>query len=144
MTHHLELTRKSESELPEISKQLLSFAKDTKVWIFNGQLGVGKTTLIKALAQQIGVLENMSSPSFSIINEYTTANNATVYHLDLYRLKNLQEAIDVGIEDYLFSGLYCFIEWPEIIEDILPEKHMALELKIQDFTERTIKASRYE
>lgn len=144
MSQILQLTCKSESELPNLSKQLIGFAEQTKVWTFYGQLGAGKTTLIKEIARQLNVKDNMSSPSFSIINEYAAIGDGTIYHIDLYRIKNQQEAIDIGIEDYLFSNQYCFIEWPEIIEELLPKAYLALEINIHDFIERTIKASRYE
>jgi len=144
MGNALRLVCKSIEELDSVAEKLLAYANDTKTWVFQGTLGAGKTTLVKSLAKKLRVEDNMSSPTFSIVNEYKTANGSGIYHLDLYRLNSLQEAIDIGIEDYLYSNTYCFIEWPEIIEDILPTKLIHLKIEIKGFTEREIKASKYE
>ncbi len=105
-------------ELPAAAKTILESCKEKKVFAFSGEMGSGKTTIIKAMCQQLGVKEKAVSPTFAIVNEYS--GEFPVYHIDLYRLKNLSEAVDIGIEEYLASGKYCFIEWPELIEDLLP------------------------
>ncbi len=115
--------------LPAAAKQLLEKFPSSRVFAFHGNLGAGKTTFIKALCAQLGVKDVMSSPSFSIINEYETEDGNLVYHFDLYRLKSAEEAFDTGMEDYLYCDNYCFIEWPERAEEILPPEtvHVFLE-----------------
>ena len=94
---------------------------DYKVFAFYGKMGVGKTTFIKILCLKLGVIDNISSPTFSIINEYKTAQDESIFHFDFYRIKNVNEAFDLGYEDYFYSNSTCFIEWPEKIEELLPE-----------------------
>src|SRR6218665_2028081 len=101
--------------LPEAARELLG-ATNLKVWQVDGEMGAGKTTLIKAIGEAMGVKEVMSSPTFSIVNEYTAANGQPIYHFDFYRLKKEAEAMDIGVEEYLDSGNYCFLEWSEKIE----------------------------
>jgi len=96
--------------------------KPNKILLFIGNMGVGKTTLIKSLSRILGVKGNTSSPTFSLVNEYQINDNQLVYHFDCYRLKTEVEALDMGIDDYLYSGNWCFIEWPEKIESLIPEK----------------------
>ena len=116
-------------DLPDIAKSILKNAS-SRNFLFYGEMGVGKTTLIKALSLQLGVVDIVSSPTFSIINEYNLLNDK-IYHFDLYRLESEQEALDIGYDDYFSSGDYCFVEWPErisnIIEDDVVVVHMSLE-----------------
>lgn len=118
-----------ESTLPAAAKQLLEKFPSSRIFAFHGNLGAGKTTFIKALCTHLGVKDAMSSPSFSIINEYETGSGDLVYHFDLYRLKSAEEAFDTGMEDYLYCDNYCFVEWPERAEEILPPEtvHVFLE-----------------
>lgn len=130
------------SELPVAAKQVLSFAGKKKLFCFYGDLGAGKTTLIKEICRQLGVKEAGSSPTFSLVNEYKTASPAgsgttTLYHFDLYRLRSESEIYDIGYEDYIFSGNYCFIEWPEKIEKLLPKDVVEVRIAVKD-SERTI------
>lgn len=92
-----------------------------KVFAFYGKMGAGKTTFIKAICEELGVKDVITSPTFAIVNEYEGDGNATIYHFDFYRIKKLDEVYDMGYEEYFFSGNPCFIEWPELIEDLLPE-----------------------
>lgn len=101
-----------------------------KVILFHGEMGAGKTTLIKALAKELGVTQATSSPTFSLVNEYSTENNGLVYHFDVYRLKNESEALDFGIDDYLYSGNWCFIEWPEKIPNLLPDEYSEIFISV--------------
>ncbi|MDE6395797.1 MAG: tRNA (adenosine(37)-N6)-threonylcarbamoyltransferase complex ATPase subunit type 1 TsaE, partial [Muribaculaceae bacterium] len=104
------------------------------VFVFNGEMGAGKTTFINALARVLGVEDDITgSPSFAIVNEYRSDTTAElIYHFDLYRLENLDEAMDIGIEDYLDSGAVCLIEWPDKIEDILPDDTVTVDLKVNE------------
>jgi tRNA threonylcarbamoyladenosine biosynthesis protein TsaE len=130
------LTIKSESELANAAKKFLTSFPSQKIFAFHGELGAGKTTFIKALCQQLGVRDAMSSPSFSLVNEYRNEKNIPIYHFDLYRLKNPQEAFDIGMEEYLYSGNYCFVEWPEKAGEILPEE--TVHVKITSLNEERV------
>jgi tRNA threonylcarbamoyladenosine biosynthesis protein TsaE len=116
-------------QLNEVAQQILDH-NPNKVILFNGEMGVGKTTLIKQLCKTLGVNEATSSPTFSIVNEYQTTNNQTVYHFDFYRLNKETEALDMGVDDYLYSGDWCFIEWSEKIENLIPEQHTVISLNL--------------
>jgi tRNA threonylcarbamoyladenosine biosynthesis protein TsaE len=94
-----------------------------KVILFEGEMGVGKTTLIKSIARELGVVGNASSPTFSLVNEYQTSDKKIIYHFDFYRIKTETEALDMGVEEYLYSDNWCFIEWAEKIPNLVPEKH---------------------
>lgn len=126
--------------LEEASSRILKTCKNAKVFAFYGEMGTGKTTLIKALCRQLGSHDSLSSPSFSIVNEYRDSKGNPIYHMDLYRLKSLEEAEEIGIEEYLYSGRYCFIEWPKILEPILPEDaiHLLLETSADGSRKLTI------
>ncbi|WP_293875358.1 tRNA (adenosine(37)-N6)-threonylcarbamoyltransferase complex ATPase subunit type 1 TsaE [Flavobacterium sp.] len=114
-------------EIQEVAQKIIA-EKPNKVILFYGVMGVGKTTLIKALSQQLGVHDATSSPTFSIVNEYQAKNNQKVYHFDVYRLKSEIEALDMGIDEYLYSGNWCFIEWAEKIPNLLPDNHSTIHL----------------
>lgn len=101
-----------------------------KVVLFNGAMGAGKTTFIKAFAKSLGVKDTTGSPTFSLVNEYKTTDNQTIYHFDVYRLKSEVEAYDMGMEEYLYSGHYCFIEWAEKIPSLIPDEFSAITLTI--------------
>lgn len=107
-------------ELKTAAKKFLSLAGDHKIFAFHGELAAGKTTFISAVCRELGITKNTSSPTFSIINEYDNAEKEIIYHIDLYRIKNEKEAIQAGVEDCIYSGNICFIEWPEKAFSILP------------------------
>ncbi len=102
----------------------------SKVILFHGEMGVGKTTLIKQLCKTLGVTSATSSPTFSLVNEYETINNQVVYHFDFYRLKNEMEALDMGADDYFYSGNWCFIEWAEKIPSLIPDEHAVITIEL--------------
>ena len=102
------------------------------MFLFEGEMGSGKTTIIKAICNYLGINEGLSSPTYSIVNEYLTNMGKHVYHFDLYRLKDLQECLDIGMEDYLDSGNYCFIEWPQIAEKIYPENVVRVKIQSEE------------
>lgn len=114
-------------EIKQVAKKII-VEKPHKVILFHGTMGVGKTTLIKALAKELGVNDATSSPTFSIVNEYQAEDNQKVFHFDMYRLKSETEALDMGIEDYLYSGNWCFIEWAEKIPNLLPDDFSTINL----------------
>ena len=127
----------TQKEIGKVAEALLKNS-ESNVFLFYGSMGVGKTTLIKELALQLGVKEPSSSPSFSIINEYDTPDG-TVYHFDFYRINDISEAFDIGFEDYLYNGDYIFIEWPEKIEQLLPLDANKITLEINNNGSRTLK-----
>lgn len=116
------------NDIQRVVQQLRSLGKDYKIWAFYGEMGSGKTTLIRELVRQMGALNQANSPTFAIVNEYTTKNNIFVYHIDLFRINNIDELFDIGFEEYLQSDNFVFIEWPDIAEPIL---NMYEYLKIQ-------------
>ena len=124
------LTITSTNQLPEAASEILSFESNNRVFLFYGDMGAGKTTLIKSLCSKLGSADNITSPTFAIVNEYTGPN--TIYHFDFYRLKNQSEAMDIGFEEYLYSGNYCFIEWPEKIPDLLPLHYVTVSIQVLD------------
>ena len=107
-------------QIQEVAEQIIA-SNPKKIILFNGEMGVGKTTLIKQLCKSLGVQDATSSPTFSLVNEYHTTNNQTVYHFDFYRLNKETEALDMGVDDYLYSGGWCFVEWSEKIASLIPE-----------------------
>jgi tRNA threonylcarbamoyladenosine biosynthesis protein TsaE len=127
-------------QLEEVAQQILD-QNPNKVILFNGDMGVGKTTLIKQLCKTLGVEEATSSPTFSLVNEYQTNKNKIVYHFDFYRLNKESEALDMGIEDYLYSGNWCFIEWSEKIENLIPEQHSIITIELLADENRSLELS---
>ena len=126
-------------ELNMVAADLLKFALTEKVFLFFGDMGAGKTTFIKAICKQLGVTDSVSSPTYSIVNEYDSPNGK-IFHFDFYRLKNETEAFDLGFEEYLYSGNYCLIEWPEKIENLWPDKYVRVTLRTMDDEKRFITA----
>lgn len=116
-------------QLAEVSEQIINQSPN-KVILFNGEMGVGKTTLIKQLCKTLGVKDATSSPTFSLVNEYLADNNQTVYHFDFYRLNKETEALDMGVDDYFYSGSWCFVEWPEKIENLIPHQHTVITIEL--------------
>lgn len=119
----------SVGELARISQQILTFAGDEKIFMFYGEMGAGKTTLINSLCRCLGTKDKTSSPTFSIVNEYALMEGS-IFHFDFYRLKNQTEALDFGYEDYFYSGNYCFVEWPEKIPDLWPDSFIEIKIEV--------------
>lgn len=132
-----EIIVKDLSRLPAAAEQLLAEAGENRIFLFYAEMGAGKTTLIKTICKQLGVQENVSSPTFSIVNEYESPSGP-IYHFDFYRLKHEQEAYDLGYEEYFYSGNYCFVEWPEKIENLLPEDAISITMNGNASEERRI------
>jgi tRNA threonylcarbamoyladenosine biosynthesis protein TsaE len=125
----MEVPVKSLGELRTVAKELIRFAGNEKILLFYGEMGAGKTTFIKSLCEFLGIAETVTSPTFSIVNEYR-GTNSKIYHFDFYRLKNQTEALDMGYEEYFYSGDYCFIEWPERIADLLPPHYIRVDIQV--------------
>ena len=118
----MEIKINSLADINEAAKQFIENMGDSKVFAFYGKMGAGKTTFIKAICEELGVDDVITSPTFAIVNEYQSATTGdSIYHFDFYRIKKLEEVYDMGYEDYFYSGSLCFLEWPELIDDLLPE-----------------------
>lgn len=126
------------SDISSAAREFVLRIGNHTVFAFYGAMGAGKTTFIKALCEELGVSETVSSPTFSIVNEYKDRNGNPVYHFDFYRIDKLEEAFDFGYEDYFYSGNLCFIEWPELVEPILPENTMRVRITETDGGKRSI------
>ncbi len=111
----------SELDLLPAARKLIDSFPGARVFAFYGSMGVGKTTFIKAICRELGVADIVQSPTFAIINEYKTIDGESVFHFDFYRIKKIEEVFDIGYEDYIYSGSYCFLEWPELIDSLLPD-----------------------
>lgn len=126
------------SEISHSAKEFLTLIGNHKIIAFNGQMAVGKTTFIKEICAQLGVEESITSPTFSLVNEYETTSNETIFHFDLYRIEQLDELIDMGFEEYVYSNNFCFIEWAEIARPLLPESTLWVTLTVNQNGQREI------
>jgi len=127
--------------LPTVAKELLATFPEMRLFAFYAEMGAGKTTFIKALCEELNVTDVVNSPTFAIINEYQTKQQQPIFHFDFYRLKNLKEACDLGCEDYFFSENYCFLEWPEPVESLLPEQFIKIKITVSDSKTRQLSAT---
>ena len=134
----MEITLKSLDQLPAAAKEFINAIDQSTVFAFYGKMGAGKTTFIKAVCEALGVTDVVNSPTFSIVNEYRSdTTGELIYHFDFYRIKKLEEVYDMGYEDYFYSGALCFIEWPELIEDVLPGDAVRVDIEeLEDGTRR--------
>ncbi|QGY44018.1 tRNA (adenosine(37)-N6)-threonylcarbamoyltransferase complex ATPase subunit type 1 TsaE [Maribellus comscasis] len=130
----------SVKELKQLARKLIAAFPEQKVFAFYGKMGAGKTTFIQAVCKELGTDDNVTSPTFALINEYKTKDLSSIFHFDFYRIKDIEEAFDLGYEDYLYSGQYCFIEWPEMIESLLPEHVTEVNIHADDKGDRLITA----
>ena len=122
---------RKEEELCAVAKMILE-KYNSKIFLFYGEMGVGKTSFIKKFCKELRVSDIVSSPTFSIVNQYLNVNDEIIYHFDFYRAEKKEEVFDIGYEEYLFSSSYCFIEWPEKIEDLLPTNYLKINMKLDD------------
>ena len=135
----IELKINNLDEIEQIAKEFISQIDENKIFAFYGEMGVGKTTFIKQLCYSLGVNQEVTSPTFSLVNEYETDNSDIIYHFDFYRIEKPEEALDFGLYEYLDSGNICLLEWPEMIENLLPEETIKIEISLNDDQSRTIK-----
>ena len=131
-------------DLAQIANQLIQLAGSERVWLFEGDLGAGKTTVIKTICQLLGVTDVVSSPTYSLINEYVYDDQNLVYHFDFYRIDHLREAIDIGVEDYFYSGAYCFIEWGSKIQPLLPDSYFEIDIEVRPDGAREFLTAKHE
>jgi tRNA threonylcarbamoyladenosine biosynthesis protein TsaE len=129
---------KHKRNLYAAGKKIIKYAGKNRIIAFYGSMGSGKTTIIKALCELLGAVDIISSPTFTLVNEYRTTNGESLYHIDFYRIKKTEEVFDFGIEEYLSGRSYCFLEWPELIESILPENTIKIKITVSDDEVRTL------
>ena len=132
---------KDKRHLSAAAKQLLRYSGDKKIFAFYGSMGAGKTTIIKAICENLGAVDIVSSPTFTLVNEYRTSTGETLFHIDLYRIKKQEEVYDFGIEEYLTGESYCFMEWPELIEELLPPQTLIIRISVDNNEQRILSLS---
>ena len=132
---------KDKRHLSAAAKQLLRYSGDKKIFAFYGSMGAGKTTIIKAICENLGAVDIVSSPTFTLVNEYRTSTGETLFHIDFYRIKKQEEVYDFGIEEYLTGESYCFMEWPELIEELLPPETLIIRISVDNNEQRILSLS---
>ena len=135
---NMEIRIENIENLAAAARKFVDEMGENRVFAFYGKMGAGKTTFIKAICEALGVEDVVTSPTFAIVNEYADASGNPVYHFDFYRIKNLREAYDIGCEEYFYSGHPCFIEWPELVEELLPEDAVTVRIEVHDDESRTV------
>lgn len=139
----MNLKAKSITDLRNIAENIIRFAQNIKIWIFEGEMGAGKTTLIKEIAKQMQVMDAVQSPTYSLVNEYETNLGETIYHFDFYRIQNENEAMDIGYEEYFFSGYYCMIEWASKVRNLIPVPFVKIHIIEEGNNTRNIELSKH-
>ena len=135
----MELHCNNISELDELAVQILDLFPQERIYLISGKMGAGKTTLIKSICSALNVVDIVNSPTFSIVNEYKTLQGKSIYHFDLYRIKSPLELLDLGYEEYIDSGCFCLIEWPEMAEKLMPASFVMIDILVEDSTaQRTL------
>jgi len=137
----MEILIKDKKHLPAAAKKLLEHAGVKRIFAFYGSMGSGKTTIIKAICEVLGAIDIVSSPTFTLVNEYRTSGGESIFHIDFYRIKKQEEVYDFGVEEYLTGDSYCFMEWPELVEDILPEEIVCVRITVDDEEQRILDIS---
>ena len=140
MSEHT-FTIHSLEEYPTAAKWFTTFLQQGNIFAFYGKMGTGKTTFIKSLCEELGVEDTINSPTFAIVNEYEDREANTIFHFDFYRIKSIAEVYNMGYEEYFYSNAYCFIEWPELVEELLPEEHIRVDITEDVDGSRTIKVT---
>jgi tRNA threonylcarbamoyladenosine biosynthesis protein TsaE len=133
-----EIIIKDKKHLQDAADKFLKHFGEKRIFAFYGSMGAGKTTIIKAICKAMGAIDIVSSPTFTLVNEYKTINGETIYHIDFYRIRKQEEVFDFGIEEYLSGDDWCFMEWPEMIEDILPQETISIRISVGENEERRL------
>ena len=134
----MEIKIENIDHIREAAREFIQHIGDHRVFAFYGKMGAGKTTFVKAICEELGVDDVITSPTFAIVNEYTSGEGDSIFHFDFYRIKQIEEVYDMGYEDYFYSGSLCFIEWPELIEDILPDDAIRVNIAEQEDGSRLV------
>jgi tRNA threonylcarbamoyladenosine biosynthesis protein TsaE len=134
----MEIIIKDKQHLHAAAKQLLKRSGDNKLFAFYGAMGSGKTTFIKAICESLGAVDIVSSPTFTLVNEYKTSDGESIFHIDFYRIKKQEEVFDFGIEEYLTGDSYCFMEWPDLVEEILPPETVKVKISVDENEQRLL------
>ena len=128
-------------EYPQAAREFIRQMQGARIFAFYGKMGSGKTTLIKSICEELGVEDSINSPTFAIVNEYEDREQRTIFHFDFYRIKSLEEVYNMGYDEYVYSDAICFMEWPELIEELLPQEHIRVDITEGDDGARTIKVT---
>ncbi len=136
--YNMKITCNTPQDLPMVAQTILSQYPQQRIFALRGPMGAGKTTFMHAMAQALGSTGEVSSPTFAIVNQYSLPHNDCIYHFDFYRLKNINDAYNIGLEDYLYSGCYCFMEWAEKVEELLPEDCINIYITVDNDTKNRI------
>ncbi|MGE5420416.1 MAG: tRNA (adenosine(37)-N6)-threonylcarbamoyltransferase complex ATPase subunit type 1 TsaE [Chloroflexota bacterium] len=137
----MKLEIRDKKQLPHAARELLKHADNRRIVAFYGPMGSGKTTIIKAVCKELGAADIVSSPTFTLVNEYKTTGGESVFHIDFYRIKKQEEVFDFGIEEYLTGESWCFMEWPELVEEILPPGMIRVKINVGEDGKRTLNIS---
>ena len=138
MNGHI-ITINSLDEYPKAAREFIKFMEKGRIFAFYGKMGSGKTTFIKSICEELGVEDTINSPTFAIVNEYEDREMNTIYHFDFYRIKSIAEVYNMGYEEYFYGGAYCFMEWPELVEELLPEETIKVYIEENEDTTRTVR-----
>lgn len=133
------ITINSLDEYPKAARKFIKFMERGRIFAFYGKMGSGKTTFIKSICEELGVEDTINSPTFAIVNEYEDREMNTIYHFDFYRIKSIAEVYNMGYEEYFYGGAYCFMEWPELVEELLPEETIKVYIEENEDTTRTVR-----
>ena len=128
-------------EYPQAAREFIGFMKKGRIFAFYGKMGSGKTTFIKSICEELGVEDTINSPTFAIVNEYEDRKQNTIFHFDFYRIKSVAEVYNMGYEEYFYSDAFCFMEWPELIEELLPEETIRVDIQENEDGTRTVKVT---
>lgn len=143
-SHRCQLVCSHLGQWAEVTSEIVSFAGSHKIWLLEGNLGAGKTTLIQFICRMLGVKDQVTSPTFSLVNQYALPTGEAVYHFDFYRLRKEEEAVDIGVEEYFYSGSYCFIEWGSQIARLIPPRRFLIHIQVASNLSRVIDLYRYD
>ncbi|MGW8122397.1 tRNA (adenosine(37)-N6)-threonylcarbamoyltransferase complex ATPase subunit type 1 TsaE [Roseivirga echinicomitans] len=132
------------NDLEGIAEQIITFGTGHNIWLLMGEMGAGKTTLSKELCKQLGVVDLVQSPTFSLVNEYLTKEGKTIYHFDFYRIEDVDELANIGIEEYFDSGRLCLIEWPEKVSELIPDEYVKIFIEALEDNTRVIKMTKHD